>query len=368
MEIDGSFDNTCSEHVQRTSQHKTDQASQFPEVFQARQGYESVGDRRKRDLRAQIIEEMDKLLDNYTFLGSKGTCSIMKDILASQKFDCKFPGTLPGNIGISKDDKILQSLAKDYFASKDKEYSKLVRAQGRQISEKILIGGTFKGSNLQGNGAKSRIEAAKSLGRVHKSGDEKRRLLSIVALDFPQSVLQSYFHCSKRTITAARVHCLLFGRGGSPQDGLKFTRQAVSPETIHEFYQFIEQDNISRPSSCRSVLVNGTETAVRYWQYDVKDVIQQYQLKFPNGLKRTYIYTHLPKNFRMNSMLAGLCNLCDDFGHSNFDSLLALLDELNCQGVLNAPLSSLTQIARQYQKYLKLNFSKEVSICVACIR
>lgn len=61
-----------------------------------------------------------------------------------------------------------------------------------------------------------------------------------------------------------------------------------------------------------------------------------------NGLKRTYIYMHLPKNFRMNSMLAGLCNLCNDFGHSNFDSLHALLDDLNCQSVLNTPLSSLT--------------------------
>ena len=171
-----------------------------------------------------------------------------------------------------------------------------------------------------------------------------------MALDFPQSVLQSYFHCSKRTTTAARVHCLLFERGGSPQDGLKFTRQAVSPETIHGFYQFIEQDDISRPYHA--------ETAVRYWQYDVKDVIPQYQLKFPNGLKRTYIYMHLPKNFGMNSMLTGLCNL---------NSLLPLLDELNCQGVFNAPLSSLAQIGRQHQKYLKLNFSKEVSICIACI-
>lgn len=135
---------------------------------------------------------MDKLLDNYTFLGSKGTCSIMKDILANQKIVCKFPGTLPVNNEISKDDKILQSLAKDYLASKDKEYSKLVRANKREISEKILIGGTFKGSNLQVNGAKSRIEAAGSIGRVHKSGDERRRLLSIVALNFPQSILHSF--------------------------------------------------------------------------------------------------------------------------------------------------------------------------------
>ena len=350
------------EELQQTSQNKADKASQFPEMMQARQGYESVGDRRKRDLRSQIIEEMDRLLENYTFIGSKGTCSIMKDILASQKFICKFPGTLPVNTDVSKDDKILKSLAKDYLDSKDKEASKLVKAKARKISEKILIGGTFKGSNLQMNEAKSRTQAAKSLGRVHKSGDERRRLLSIVALDFPQSVLQSYFLCSKGTITAARVHCHLFGRGGSPQDGLRFSRQAVSPEIIHEFHEFIQQDNISRPSSCRSVLVDGTETAVRYWQYNVKDVIQQYQLKFPNGLKRTYIYTHLPKNFRTNSMLAGLCNLCDDFGHSNFDSLLALLDDLNCQGVLNTPLASLIQITREHQTYLKLKFAKEVRV------
>lgn len=96
------------------------------------------------------------------------------------------------NNEISKDDKILQSLAKDYLASKDKEYSKLVRANKRKISEKILIGGTFKGSNLQVNRAKSRIEAAGSIGRVHKSGDERQRLLSIMALNFPQSILHSF--------------------------------------------------------------------------------------------------------------------------------------------------------------------------------
>jgi len=68
MEIDDSFHDTSDsgnstdsrrgEHVPPTPQHKADQASQFPEVFQARQGYNSVGDRRKRDLRAQIIEHL----------------------------------------------------------------------------------------------------------------------------------------------------------------------------------------------------------------------------------------------------------------------------------------------------------------------
>ena len=92
---------------------------------------------------------------------------------------------------------------------------------------------------------------AKVIGRVSKSGDELRRLLLILAWDFSQSVLQSYFLCSKSTITAARVHATLFGRGGAPHDGLWFTRQAVSPEIIQEFQEFLHQD-MSRPLSCRS--------------------------------------------------------------------------------------------------------------------
>lgn len=74
--IEHSNDFRCEE-LQQTSQNKADKASQFPEMMQARQGYESVGDRRKRDLRSQIIEKMDRLLENYTFIGSKGTCSFV---------------------------------------------------------------------------------------------------------------------------------------------------------------------------------------------------------------------------------------------------------------------------------------------------
>lgn len=58
----------------------------------------------------------------------------------------------------------------------------------------------------------------------------------------------------------ARVHAILFGRGGVPCDGLCFDRQVVSPDA-HEFQSFIlAQDDVARPSSCRSVLVDGKET------------------------------------------------------------------------------------------------------------
>ena len=49
-----------------------------------------------------------------------------------------------------------------------------------------------------------------------------RRVLSIVAQDFSTSELQKYFPCSKSTITAARVHVILFGKGGAPRDRYTF--------------------------------------------------------------------------------------------------------------------------------------------------
>lgn len=65
---------------------------------------------------------------------------------------------------------------------------------------------------------------------------------------------------------------------------------------------------------------------------------------------RTYIYTHLPTNFRMDTMLAGSCNLCDDF-----DELCSFIQEVSsmCPG-LNA--SSLIKDVRVYQKFLKPSF------------
>ena len=341
-----------------------DKACQVPENAHTRQGYECVGHRRKLDLRSEIMCKIDALLDNYTSDGEEGRQAIMNDILSSQKFQGKFGDVFTKHRKQSSDDKILKLLAKDYVAAKDKESSKLIRAQGAKVANKLIIGDSMKTSNLIFSGVKqgkNRIETAQAIGRLSKFGDERRRLLSIVACDFSMSELQEYFPCSKSTITAARVHAILFGRGGVPRDGLSFTRQAVSPEIIQEFQNFITQDDISRPSSCRSVLVDGKETGVRYWLCDIKEVIQQYQLKFPGGLKRTYIYSHLPKNFRMNSMLAGLCSLCDDFGHSNFDSLELLLGNIREEGVISVSThSNFTGMSRQYQKFLKVQFPKEV--------
>ena len=59
--------------------------------------------------------------------------------------------------------------------------------------------------------------------------------------------------------------------------------------------------------------MDGEETPVRYWKDNVKELVNQQLLEFPNGVKRTYIYMHLP---------AGLCNICDECGHSCFEKLV----------------------------------------------
>ena len=43
--IEHGTDFRCEEQLHKTSQNKADKASQFPKMVQARQGYESVGDR-----------------------------------------------------------------------------------------------------------------------------------------------------------------------------------------------------------------------------------------------------------------------------------------------------------------------------------
>ena len=90
------------------------------------------------------------------------------------------------------------------------------------------------------------MDAAKNVGRIRSYSDEKCRLLSIVAMDYFYVTLQKLFNCSSKTVTAARVRCILFGRGGVPVDKFKFTRQCVSPCVLEEVTDFLHREDVSR--------------------------------------------------------------------------------------------------------------------------
>ena len=114
---------------------------------------------------------------------------------------------------------------------------------------------------------------------------------------------------------------------------------------------------MSRPSSCRSVVIEGKECPVRYWQDFIKQLVRQYQLEFPNGVKRSYVYAQIPKNFGSNTMLAGLCNICQDYGFSNFAKLRELVQSLDCPC---EDLSSIIKMISALQRHLKTKFSNQV--------
>lgn len=95
------------------------------------------------------------------------------------------------------------------------------------------------------------------------------------------------------------------------------------------------------------------------WQDSIKQLVRQYQLEFPNGVKRSYIYAHIPKNFRRNTVLAGLCNICEDYGFSNFAKLRELVQSI----ATDCPcedLSSIIKMISGLQRYLKTKFSNQV--------
>ena len=113
--------------------------------------------------------------------------------------------------------------------------NKAIQIQMLKQKQKVLIGQTLRDSRISLSGATSeifklRVAAAKDVGRIKSYADEKGRVLSIAAMGYSYSTLQNLFSCSSKTVTAARVHCISFGRGGVPSEKFKFTRQCVSSE------------------------------------------------------------------------------------------------------------------------------------------
>ena len=176
------------------------------------------------------------------------------------------PFGLSSELSAATSNPTIQALIRADTGSGNKEKAAETRKWAAGQKAKIFIGNSVKNSRISLTGEftsdqfKHRTDAAKSIGRLTSYADKRRRLLSIVAMDYPYRLLQELFGCSPNTVTAAKVHCILFGRGGTPPPRFKFSRQCVSPEVLRELSEFFERDNVSRPSSCRSVIVNGQET------------------------------------------------------------------------------------------------------------
>ena len=326
--------------------------------------YQLYETRKKSEIRTEVIEKFRDLLNLYVQGDESALHDLLDDLLPSKQWSSTFR-ILPNSKGdFTVHDKVLHSIVKEYKDCKNKEVNSEIRKQAKRMTQAINISETLSKSKIAFKGStpdsfRSRTGAARNLGRISYNSAERRRLLSIVASDYLQPFLTKLFQCSKSTVTAARVHAILFGRGGVPPASKQFSRQYVSQEVLDQLGDFLLRDDVSRPSSCRSMLTEGKECPVTYWQDSIKQLVRQYQLEFPNGVKRSYIYAHIPKNFGSNTMLAGLCNICEDYGFSNFAKLRELVQSI----ATDCPcedLSSIIKMISALQRYLKTKFSNQV--------
>lgn len=172
--------------------------------------YQLYETRKKSEIRTEVIEKFRDLLNLY-----------VHDLLPSKKWSSTFQ-ILPNSKGdFTVHDKVLHSIVKEYKDCKNKEVNSEIRKQAKRMSHAINISGTLSKSKIAFKGStpdsfRSQTDAARNLGRVNYNPAERRRLLSIVASDYLQPLLTKLFQCSKSTVTAARVHAILFGRGGVP--------------------------------------------------------------------------------------------------------------------------------------------------------
>lgn len=177
--------------------------------------YQCYARSKRTDVRAEIIEHIHDLLGMYVHGDAEALYDLMDDLLQSKNWRSTFEDTLPGV---------------------RKKRNSVIRKQSKKLQQAIKISGTKSNSHIafQGNtpqSFKTRVDAANSLDRLTTCSAERRRLLSIVAADYPQTFLTEVFQCSKSTVTAARVHRILFGRGGVPPQSLKYTHLCVSQDT-----------------------------------------------------------------------------------------------------------------------------------------
>ena len=329
--------------------------------------YKELCERGKRECRSEVFDTMNNAA--LKLYWQKDVPHFINETVKSKKWSTTFG--LSSKLSDATSNPTIKALIRAYNESGNKEKAAETRKRAAGLKAKTFIGNSVKNSRISLIGQftsdqfRHWSDAAKSVGRLTSYADEWHRLLSILAMDYPYRLLQELFGCSPNTVTAAKVHCILFGRGGTPPPKFKFSRQCVSPEVLRELSEFVERDNESRPSSCRSIIVNGQETPIHYCNDRVKELVNQNLLEFPNGVNRNKNYTHMIPNFPYNTMLAGLCNWRDEFGHSNYNNFTSLLEGIQRSSAI--PVAEMKSKVLKHQSFMKTKFSNQSERHSACL-
>lgn len=171
-----------------TSTHgKHDEGTQRPVVPLV--AYKDQTERGKREMRAELISNIKHIALPSMLFEESNMTQFITDVVNSKKWATTF-GVDSTNARESCNP-IPQSLVKDYMDCISKKKAKEFQEKAAAQKAKILIGSSLKDSRLTLLGDKtseefkSHVAAANSIGRMTYFVDERRRLLSIVAMDYP---------------------------------------------------------------------------------------------------------------------------------------------------------------------------------------
>ena len=198
--------------------------------------YKELCERRKLEWRYEVIATMNNAALKFVCYAKR--MSLISLTRQSKARSGVLPFGLSSELSDATSNPTIQALIRAYKESGNKEKAAETRKRAAGQKAKIFIGNSVKNSRISLTGEftsdqfKHRTDAAKSIGRITSYADEQCRLLSIVAMDYPSRLLQELLGCSPNTVTAAKVNCILFGRGGTPPPKFKFSHQCVSPEVL----------------------------------------------------------------------------------------------------------------------------------------
>ena len=233
---------------------------------------------------------------------------------------------------------------------------------------------------------------ALSYSRATKS-EERIRILSCVANNFTNKDLKAKFRyktncenevsCTDYEITQARLHSQIFGPGLEKPPHKKMPRQFYTPvEDIAFLLDFIHSSDCVEPSSYRTAtcegkrkswisdLMGGGSQPVLWLKQNKNRLYEKYAEESKRNRRRTISKTMFYQgleagNFRELQEMAGLCNICTEYGAENFDNLYSVVDKLEKEWyIINKEkpnlFSKLKLRVKKFKGYLLSDFQKNL--------
>lgn len=159
--------------------------------------YKELCEIRKRECRSEVTKTMNNTALKFVCYEKKDVPDFIDETVKSKKWSTTFG--LSSELSDATSNPTIQALIRAHKESGNKEKAGETRKRAAGQKAKVFIGNSVKNSRISLTGEftsdkfKHRTDAAKSIGRPTSYADERCRLLSIMAMNYPYRLLQELF-------------------------------------------------------------------------------------------------------------------------------------------------------------------------------